>query len=334
MKVLFIGQNMPSDSSEIAISRIRLASSYKRIGNIKKSIELLLDSRVYVKASNDIHRESGLLFTLANSYSANKDDELAISSYLEAADGFLKAEDQRMYAASLVNMSIVANDIGKHALSLEKLPEAIAIFEKNEPNSVLYCNTHLGRAHYLNGDLNKAIPLLKSSVDESIRLNNKILENLGRKFLAQAYLDNNKYDLALIETSRVYEEEKKRGISDAYLNSLKLHAEALTLNNKSSEAVKVYKDYISTKDSIFTKDKEKEIANMRALYETEKKEAQIELLEKDVSLSKTQKTLYAIGMVSFVIIAALVYFGFKQRIKKNRIARGKTGRNLQAGNCL
>ena len=114
-----------NDSSEIAISRIRLASSYKRIGNIKKSIEILLDSRVYVKASNDIHRESGLLFTLANSYSANKDDELAISSYLEAAEGFIEAEDERMYAASLVNMSIVANDIGKHALSLEKLPEAI-----------------------------------------------------------------------------------------------------------------------------------------------------------------------------------------------------------------
>ncbi|NRA94398.1 MAG: hypothetical protein HRU26_17310 [Psychroserpens sp.] len=158
---------------------------------------------------------------------------------------------------------------------------------------------------------------------ESIRLDNKILENLGRKFLAQAYLDNNKYDLALLETSLVYEEEKERGVSDAYLNSLKLHAEALTLNNRSTEAVKVYKDYISTKDSIFTKDKEKEIANMRELYEAEKRETQIDLLEKDVAISNTQKTMYRIGMLSFIMIAGLLYFGFTQRIKKNKIAREK-----------
>lgn len=312
-----------NDSSEIAISRIRLASSYKRLGNVKKSIELLLDTRVFVKASKDIHRESGLLFTLANAYSSNKDDELAISNYEEAAEGFLKADDERMYAASLVNLSIVANDIGKHKLSLEKLPIAIDIFKENEPNSVLYGKTHLGRAHYKNGDFKMAISMFEDCLKESIRVENKILENLNRKFLAQAYLDTNQHQLALPQTVIVYEDEKERGVSDAYLNALKLHAEALTLNNKTSEAVNVYQEYISTKDSIFTTEKEKEIANMRERYETEKKEAQIVLLEKDVSLSNTQKTLYGIGMFSFLTIAGLFYFGFTQRIKKNKIERKK-----------
>ncbi|WP_431134293.1 tetratricopeptide repeat protein [Psychroserpens mesophilus] len=312
-----------NDSSEIAISRIRLASAYKRIGNIKKSIELLLDTRVYVKASNDIHRESGLLFTLANSYSSNKDDELAISNYLEAAKGFLEVEDDRMYAASLVNMSLVANEIGKHKLALEKLPEAIRIFEKKEPNSALYGKTYLGHAHFLNGDIEKAIAIHNECIKESIRIDNKLIENRNRKYLAQVYLDSNEHALALPETTIVYKNEKERGISDAYLNALKLHAEALTLNNKTSDAVNVYQEYISTKDSIFTIEKEKEIANMRERYETEKKEAQIVLLEKDVSLSKTQKTLYGIGMVSFLTISGLLYFGFKQRIKKNKIEREK-----------
>ncbi|MFK7781503.1 hypothetical protein [Psychroserpens sp.] len=312
-----------NDSSEIAISRIRLASSYKRLGNVKKSIEMLLDTRVFVKASNDIHRESGLLFTLANAYSSNKDDELAISNYEEAAKGFLKADDERMYAASLVNLSIVANDIGKHKLSLEKLPIAIDIFQESEPSSVLYSRTHLARAHFQNGDFETSIRVFEDCLKESIRVDNKILENLNRKFLAQAYLKTNQHQLALPQTLIVYEDEKERGVSDAYLNTLKLHAEVLTLNNKASDAVYVYKEYISTKDSIFTIEKEKEITNMRERHETEKKEAQIVLLEKDVSLSKTQKTLYGIGMFSFIAIAGLFYFGFKQRIKKNKIEREK-----------
>jgi len=312
-----------NDSSEIAISRIRLASAYRRLGNLKKSIEVLLETKIYVEASKDLHRQSGFLFTLANTYMANYDDDLAIANYEEAAEGFLKVEDSSMYAASLVNMSLLANEIGKHQLSLEKIPEAIKIFEGKNPNSVLHCNTHLGHAYYLNGESEKAIELLKYGIEESIRLENIQLLNLNRKFLAKAYLGNNNNTLALIQTSKVYEDEKKRGVSDGYLSALKLHAEALTLNNKASDAVNVYQEYITTKDSIFTIEKEKEIANMRERYETEKKEAQIALLEKDVSLSKTQKTLYAIGMISFVIIAGLLYFGFKQRIKKNRIAREK-----------
>lgn len=311
------------DSSTIAMSRIRLASAYKRLGDVKKSIEILLDTQVFIEASNDIHRESGLLFTLANSYSANYDNELAIASYEEAAKGFLKAEDDHMYAASLVNLSIVANDIGKHKLALQKLPEAIAIFDKNEPNSALYAKTHLGRAYFLDGAINESITLLKKCLSESIRVNNKQMENVSRKFLAQGYLENGENSLALIETTKTYEDEKQRGISDAYLNTLKLHAEALALNNESTQAVKIYKDYITAKDSLFTKNKEKEIAIMRERFETEKKEAQIELMEKDITLSNTQKTLYAIGMFSFLVISGLLYFGFKQRLKKNRIEREK-----------
>lgn len=312
-----------NDSSEIAISRIRLASSYRRIGNIKKSIELLLNTRIYVQASKDIHRESGLLFTLANAYSSNGDHDMAIANYEEAAEGFLLAEDERMYAASLINLSMAANDCGKHEIALEKIPEAIEIFKKNDPNSVLYCNTHLGYAYYLNGELDKAIDIYKESLAESIRLENKILENLNRKQLAQAYLDKRMYAAALQESTIAYNDEKERGVSDAYLTGLKIHAKALGYNNKNDEAIIVYEEYITVKDSIFSDKKEREIANMREYYETEKKEAQIELLEKNITLSNLQKTIYGIGMLSFIAIAGLLIFGFSQRIKKNKIEREK-----------
>lgn len=319
-----------NDSSEIAISKIRLASAHRRLGNIKKSIEILLDSKVFVKASNDIHRESGLEFTLANAYVSNKDYDLAILNYQKAAQGFLKADDERMYAMTLVNLSIAANDSDNPKLALEKLPEAIAILEKDEPNAVLYGITHLGHAHYLNKNIDKAIDLFKQSINESIRIDNRILENLNRKYLAQAYLDQNKSKLALIETTKVYLDEKERGISDAYLSALKLHAEALVKNNKSSEASTIYADYIEVKDSIFTQDKERQIANMQAIYETEKKDAELELQDQEIKTLKQKakvtnltKTLYGIGMFSFLAIAGLLYFGFKQRIKKNKIEREK-----------
>ncbi|WP_299275077.1 hypothetical protein [uncultured Psychroserpens sp.] len=313
-----------NDSSTIAMSRIRLASSYRRIGNIKKSIELLLDTRVFVEASNDIHRESGLSFTLANAYASNGDYDLAISNYREAANGFLEENDKGMYGAAIISLGMVSLDNGDHKLALEELPKGIQIFEAiDDQNGILTGKSHLGHAYYLDGDFDKAITTLKETIKKSQEIGNKILENMSRRYLAQVYIDKNDKDLALKETTIIYNEEKARGISDAYLVCVRLHAEALAINNKSSEAVEVYEEYITKKDSIFTKDKEKEIANMRELYEAEKRENQIELLEKNVSLSNLQKTLYGIGMFSFIAIAALLYFGFKQRIKKNKIEREK-----------
>lgn len=313
-----------NDSSTIAMSRIRLASSYRRIGNIKKSIELLLDTKVFVEASNDIHRESGLSFTLANAYASNGDYDLAISNYKEAANGFLEAKDKGMYGASLISLGMVSLDNGNQKLALEELPKGIQIFETiDDQNGILTGKSHLGYAYYLDGDFDKAITTLKEAINKSQELSNKILENMSRRYLAQVYIDKNEKELALKETTIIYNEEKARGISDAYLVCVKLHAEALSINSQNSEAVSVYKDYIAKKDSIFSKDKEKEIANMREFYEAEKRETQIELLEKDVSLSNLQKTLYGIGMFSFIAIAGLLYFVFRQRIKKNKIEREK-----------
>ena len=313
-----------NDSSTIAMSRIRLASSYRRIGNIKKSIELLLETRVFVEASNDIHRESGLSFTLANAYASNGDYDLAISNYQEAADGFLEAEDSGMYGASLISIGMTSMDNGNIKFALKKLNKGINVLEAHgDKNGTLYGRSHLGHAYYLDGDFEKAEITLKESINASISVGNKILENMNRRYLAQVYLDMNENELALKETTIIYNEERDRGVSDAYLNAIKLHAEALSHNNKTKQSVKVYKDYITTKDSIFTKEKEKEIANMREFYEAEKRETQIELLEKDVSLSNLQKTLYSIGMFSFLAIAGLLYFGFRQRMKKNKIEREK-----------
>ncbi|WP_161991914.1 tetratricopeptide repeat protein [Flagellimonas algicola] len=320
-----------NDSSEIAISRIRLASSYRRIGNITKSIELLIESRPFVKASRDIHRESGLLFTLANAYTSNGDYELAVKYYQEAADGFIKAEDLGMYAASIISLSVSEIENGNHKPALQKIPEGITILEEEgDKNGALYGKSHLGYAYYLNKEYNQAIATLNTAIKESQIVDNKILENMNRRYLAQTYIELGENELALKETSIVYKEEKERGISDAYLNILKTHAKALHANNKNASSVQVYQEYITAKDSIFTIEKEKEIASMREFYESEKRENEIALQEEEINTlnekaraDNLQKGLYAGGMTSAIALSGLMVFGFRQRIKKNRIAREK-----------
>ena len=84
------------------------------------------------------------------------------------------------------------------------------------------------------------------------------------------------------------------------------------------------------KDSLFTSKKYIQIEELKTIYETEKKETEIllqkqeiESLNKGVEISNLRKGLYAGGMFTFIAVSILLYFGFKQRIKKNQIEREK-----------
>lgn len=69
---------------------------------------------------------------------------------------------------------------------------------------------------------------------------------------------------------------------------------------------------------------------MKAIYETEKKETEIALHKEEINtlnekakVDKLTKGLYAGGMFTFVAVSGLLFFGFRQRMKRNRIAREK-----------
>ena len=72
------------------------------------------------------------------------------------------------------------------------------------------------------------------------------------------------------------------------------------------------------------------INELQTIYETQKKEAAIALQEEEIKtlnekakVDRLKKGLYAGGMASAIALSGLLVFGFRQRIKKNRIAREK-----------
>ena len=82
--------------------------------------------------------------------------------------------------------------------------------------------------------------------------------------------------------------------------------------------------------SIFNEEKTLQINELEAKYQTEKKEAALALQEEEIKTlneksraDNLQKGLYAGGMASALALFGLSVFGYRQRIKRNRIAREK-----------
>jgi tetratricopeptide (TPR) repeat protein len=138
-----------------------------------------------------------------------------------------------------------------------------------------------------------------------------------------------------------------------YSTALQYFKESLRVSNRSNnnlELVKIYPQIAETYaklndfknannyrlkhfvlyDSIFTKEKVEQINTLEVKYQTEKKEAALALQEEEINtlnekakVDKLTKGLYAGGALSGVALSSLLFFGFRQRIKKNKIAREK-----------
>ncbi|PIA77794.1 hypothetical protein BFR04_10235 [Gaetbulibacter sp. 4G1] len=174
----------------------------------------------------------------------------------------------------------------------------------------------------------------KLLLDESISLAIRIKDSFG---LSDIYLYSGKIHLEKEQLEKAKEKISKSLLLKQKMGLLSGSAEALQdLSNiefkrgKYANAYNFQKQFKILSDSIYNKGKANKFNELQILFDTQKKESEIALQNEEIKTLNTQaknnqltKTLYGIGMFSLLAIASLLYFGFKQRIKKNKIAREK-----------
>lgn len=316
------------DTSSIAMAYIRIAGAQETLGDYKGAIKTLLDTRPLVKAAGDIHRESGLLFTLGGVYGSNKDYAQGMEKLDEAAAGFLEANDSTMYVLSISNWSSLANEAGQSSKVIEKLQPIYSFFEKNENRDAIYIRTQLAKAYKYENQYDEAVPLLEDNVQLAVAVGNERLRKVNKKLLTQILLEQGKGAEALAQIQEIYSTEQEMGMSQGYLSALKLYADALTMTGKGQQAGSIYQQYITVNDSLFNIDKEKEIASMRELFQAEKRETQIELLEKETETSNLQKGLLGTGLLAVLGVLGAVWIRFRESAKRSKLQRQKLDAEL------
>ena len=105
---------------------------------------------------------------------------------------------------------------------------------------------------------------------------------------------------------------------------------ALAGLGKYKEALEYKEKHLVVYDSVYNQQSRTKINELQLQYETEKKEVEIALQEEEINTlnekaraDKLKKGIYAGGMVATLALLGLAVFGFRQRIKKNRIEREK-----------
>ncbi|MEY8849067.1 hypothetical protein AB9K26_09635 [Psychroserpens sp. XS_ASV72] len=282
-----------NDSIQYADNLVLIGNNNQALGNNDIAIQYLKEGMKIYKITEDTYYECNTAKDIGALYSGKFPIER------DSAEFYLKRAIDLSKAIKVPLLQVQSlNEYGELLLKEKDLIKAKQIFSESElitdvirdEFSLGRIKLGMGRIFFLEQNFEDAESRTKAALDIFNRI----------KVLPQTIVS-------------------QKQLSDIY--------KAIGNYRKSLEAHESYKQL---SDSLYNKEKSLKFDELQASFDAEKKAAEIRFQnEKIKSLNskaendKLTKTLYIIGIVSLLTVLGLLYFGFKQRIKKNRIAREK-----------
>jgi len=291
LKILPVVSTPINKDVRIADAKTHLAAIEFNIGNLKKAIAYNKEAlEIYIN-QDDTYYQAVALADLGKAYKA-------LGNLKEAEDNF--------------------------KLSIEKAKQA------NIPSTHATSLSELGALYFVQNKTTESLKLLRESINIAKEIGSERRVAISKLEFAEVLNSDGKSQNALAIISEALNYADSSGnlsiLRDAYLKRSAVYSNLGDL----SGALKDYKTYKTLNDSIFNKERTQKLEELKIIYETKKKEAALALQEEEINtlnekakVDKLTKGLYAGGMFTFLAVSGLLYFGFKQRMKKNRIARQK-----------
>lgn len=229
----------------VAMSYNNVAAIYVRQKRFEKALEYNFMALNIQKKNNEQSGKGISLQSIGNIYAENKDYEKALVYYAQALDNYRMRQDRRQVAILYSNIGNMYN------------------LQKNYDSSIAYYD--------------KAIPLLKQMGNN----NNLAIAFLGN---AASFINLNEFTKAsmLLDSAEAVIEITKR--KEDWKNYFLVKADFYEATSDFKSSLDYRKKYMAQKDSLFNDNNTKVIADLSVKYETEKKQLQIELLEKNSSI--------------------------------------------------
>jgi tetratricopeptide (TPR) repeat protein len=291
-----ISESLGDSEQERAPNLMNIGMLYSKLGNLEVSNE-------YYKKVEAICLEHNLEYGLAITRSNRATNLAKVDKFQEALDLYLGAMlyFERTHRKSAIGEQL--NLIGTVYLKMDSLKKAKRYFlqaldlnndiEQKSQSGISYRN--LGDVSFKERDYKSALQNYENSLAIAKQLSNNIE-------IVDDYL----------KISNTY--EKLGNISKAY------------------EYRKIYSVMY---DSIFSRENNQKISALELRYKSEKSEQEIALQKKEIALLEEQRRTanlqrigLIVGLLTTIALFGLVYYGIRQKMKRNRLERERVQAEL------
>ena len=315
----------------IAKALILIGNIYYEQGKYEKCLEYNLRT---LKIREELKDEYGVASALANmgliSQVLNRQDE-ALDYYLKSLDAFRemniknpKKEYESSIAGSLLNVGFVYSEQKKFDDAMKYFQQAYSMFERlGSKTNMAACLNNIGSVYKNQNKMNESLEYHIRALNLYDEIGDTQGQSSASANLASIYLDLDEYNKAIFYCEKSLKLAKEMSILDDMEYSYKILSQAYEKKGDYKRAYDYHKLYSDVKDSLLNATSSKQITEMQTKYETEKKEQQITLLNKDREIQnaevRRQKIVIWSVVSGLLIVVLLAGFIFKERRKSEKL---------------
>ncbi len=315
------------DSISIIGTYQNIAVNHTLLGNFPQALSTYYDALSMARNSGLIPYQAVILNNIGTLYRKTGKYNEALSYYNEALV-ILEKIDNKIEMANVINnmASIYEAEFNDKDKALAYYEKSFKMFEALKNNAgMASCANNLGRIYLKMNDFRKA----EQYFDYSLLLRQELKDKNGiiitMDALAELYFKKGNILKALEYQKEILSIAKQIGSKTITKDSYKHLSDYYFQMNDLPMAYQNLQLYLKMNDSIYNEENSKQMVQMQSLYETEKKEQQIELLNKDKALQnaeiKKQNTVrnYLSGIIFLaLLLGAAIFKGYKHQQHNNR----------------
>jgi serine phosphatase RsbU (regulator of sigma subunit) len=313
----------------LAASSTALGNNYTASGDYSKALIYLFEAEKIYSKKDDYKRLAGIYNIIGNTYlgTGNLDGQkIYFSKCYEIG---LKHDLQTYKAYGAGGLGNYYSALKNYESSNKWMILACGLF-KNSTNKVAYaiCLINIATNYRLLHNIVKADEYISLAKNATEAANFNYATYLYYKEVGDIYMERHVYDLAIKNYNSalllMMEDKANHNISDVY----KSMAEASIKAKDYQQAVAYLHGYIQYKDSVFNENNNKQLVDVKEKYETEKKDAEINILNKENALSQSELNRKKVLIYSVVAVALLLLVLFVFVIRSN-VQKNKTNALLE-----
>ncbi|MBI4647740.1 MAG: tetratricopeptide repeat protein, partial [Bacteroidia bacterium] len=294
-------------------------------GNYPDALKYYLKALKIKEALKDIDGICQLYNNMGIIYEKQKNYALALDYYDKSLKLAQETGDKKNASNCLGNIGLVYEYQKDYIKALTYHQRALKINEElNDIAGISYCLSNIGGILKEQKQYSSAIDNYQSAL--------KILEEIGDKrgvaanynSLSEIYLIMKDYKNAVKYAEKSLLISENIGALPEQANSYEILTSAYDRLNNLKDALKYHKLLKLADDSIFSSEKSEQIVQMEAIYQNEKKQLQIEKLNKEKELQLIENKKQKITIISFVVgfvfilfVLILLYILFVQKKRAN-----------------
>jgi tetratricopeptide (TPR) repeat protein len=307
---------------EVAINNNNIGTIYAEWGDYGKAIS-------YFRKAMDIDNQLGKkevistdLNNIGKLYESWGKYDQAIKYYNDALAIDQKAGNNKKIALRLNNLGLAHKALGKFREALGYFDKALeierALGDMSKIGKRLY---NIGITYFAMGQQETALTYFNQSlvIFQKMEMNDD-LARLYNSF-GNYYLQKNEFVPAIENLQKSQEIAVRNNLKPLQINNYQSLSVAYNKTGDYRQALKCFQDYASLKDSIFTSESDRKLAEFMARFDSEKINLENEMLRKNARLERRIYILTGISLIALLLVLTGIIFILRLRARNSRQAK-------------